>query len=199
MRKEELLRSLKQQGFSEEIVNAFEKVNREDFIPESLKSRTYEDTALPIGHKQTISQPYTIAFMLSLLGVQPGKKQKILEIGSGSGYVLSLLNELSKDAEIYGIERIEELAERSEEVLKGKNVEVIHKDGSKGLPEKAPFDRILVSAAFSEIPNHLVRQLKVGGILVAPVRNSIYRIQRFTNENKIQEYKGFAFVPVVGG
>ncbi len=202
MNKEELIRSLKQQGFSERIVKAFEKVRREKFIPKISKTMAYEDTALPIGKGQTISQPYTIAFMLSLLKLEPESKnkQKLLEVGSGSGYVLALLDEILDNAELYGIERVEELAERSREELKNKfNIEVIHGDGSKGLPDKAPFDRIIVSASADEIPSKLVRQLKIGGILVVPVRNSILQIQRFTNENKIQEFSGFRFVPLIEG
>lgn len=198
MDKKELLRSLKKQKFPQDIIDAFDKVNREDFIPQSSRDMAYKDTALPIGKGQTISQPYIIAFMLSLLKLESEKKQKILEIGSGSGYVLALLNEITgKDSEIYGIERIKELAERSQEILKNKNVKVIHGDGSKGLPKQKPFDRIIVSAAADEIPSKLVRQLKVGGILVVPVKNSIYQIQRFTNDNKIQEFPGFRFVPLI--
>jgi protein-L-isoaspartate(D-aspartate) O-methyltransferase len=200
MNKKELIRRLKKEGFPEHLLSAFEKVEREKFVPESLKNQTYEDTALPIGHQQTISQPYTIAFMLSLLKIQPDKPQKILEIGSGSGYVLALINELSPNSKIYGVERIKALAERSQKVLSDKkNIKILNKDGSKGLPGEAPFDRILVSAAFGESPQHLVRQLKVGGILVAPVQNKIVFMQRFRNETEVKEFGEFAFVPLIGG
>jgi protein-L-isoaspartate(D-aspartate) O-methyltransferase len=198
MNKKELIRRLKKEGFSQHIISAFEKVGREKFVPDSLKEKSYEDTALPIGHQQTISQPYTIAFMLSLLKI--GDNQKILEIGSGSGYVLALINELSKKSEIYGLERIKSLADRSLKALKGKdNIIIYNKDGSKGFENKAPFDRILVSAAFGESPQHLVRQLKVGGILVAPVQNKIVFMQRFRNETEVKEFGEFAFVPVIEG
>ena len=196
MKKEDLIRRLKEAKFPEHIIGAFRKIDRDKFIPEVLKSRAYEDTALPIGHQQTISQPYTIAFMLSLLKLE--SNQKILEIGSGSGYVLALINELSQNSEILGLERIKELAQSSQKVLKSKkNITIFHKEGSKGLSGEAPFDRILVSAAFGEIPQHLVRQLKVGGILVAPVRNSIVFMQRFRNEIKVNKFPGFVFVPVI--
>jgi protein-L-isoaspartate(D-aspartate) O-methyltransferase len=198
MQKEELIRSLKKQRFSGKIVRAFEKVRREDFIPKG-KTYAYEDTALPIGHGQTISQPYTIAFMFSLLELQD--KQKILEVGSGSGYVLALLNEASENSRLFGIERITELAESSQEVLKDKkNIKIVQGDGSKGLPEEAKkelFDRILVSAASDKIPQKLITQLKIGGVLVVPVRDSIVYVKKFTNENKVREFPGFAFVPLI--
>ena len=198
MQKEDLLRSLKNQGFSEKIIKAFEKVERKNFIPRKTKIYAYEDTALSIGYGQTISQPYTIAFMLSLLEL--GNKQKILEIGSGSGYVLALINELSKNSKIYGVERIKELAESSQKILKNKkNIQIIHGDGSKGLKKEAPFDKILVSAASDEIPQKLITQLKIGSVLVAPVRNSIIQVKKFTNENKVKEFPGFVFVPLIEG
>lgn len=196
MKKEEMLRALREQKFSPSIIKAFEAVNREDFIPEEYKLKAYKDIALPIGFGQTITQPYTIAFMLSLLDLRDG--QKILEVGSGSGYVLALINQLSKDSEIYGVEIVKELTEKSREVLENhENIRVVHGDGSKGLKSKMPFDRILVSASADEIPQKLVQQLVVGGILVAPVRSSIVWVQKQANENKIREFPGFAFVPLV--
>jgi len=194
--KTELLRYLRNLKFPENILNAFQKVKRENFIPKNQKELSYEDVALPIGKGQTISQPYTIAFMLTLLEL--GDKQIILEVGSGSGYVLALINEISKNSELYGIERIKELADKSKKVLKKqKNIHIIHDDGSKGLENKAPFDRILVSASADKIPQKLVSQLKTGGVLVAPVKNSIIYIKRFANENKVKEFPGFIFVPLI--
>jgi len=198
MNKQRILTMLRQQGFSEKIIKAFKNVKREDFIPQDFKLRTYEDTALPIGFGQTISQPYTIAFMFSLLNIKPKKKQRILEVGSGSGYVLALINEISKGSELYGIEFVKELAERSRKVLKDKkNIKIVWGDGSKGFPGKRGFDRILVSASANELPKRLVKQLKIGGIMVAPVRNSIVFLQRHKNKNKIKEFPGFRFVPLV--
>ncbi len=198
MNKEQLLRSLRKEKFPEDIVKAFSKVEREDFVPKDFKIRAYEDTALHIGKGQTISQPYTIAFMLMLLEIRDD--QKILEVGSGSGYVLALINEISKNSRLYGIERISEIAQRSKSVLSNKkNITLVYGDGSKGLPDAAPFDRILVSASADSIPQKLLKQLKMGGILVVPVRNSIIYLKKYINENQIKEFPGFAFVPFVEG
>ena len=196
MDKNQLITSLKEEGFSKKILQAFEKISRENFVSQNLQKYAYEDRPLPIGKSQTISQPYTIAFMLRLLKLKD--KQKILEIGSGSGYVLALMSKLSKSSEIYGVERIKNLADESIEVLrKYKNIKVISADGTKGLPEKAPFDRILVSAAADEIPKSLVSQLGEGGILVMPVKNSIISLKKTKKGNKIQRFHGFRFVPLV--
>ena len=112
MNKQQLIQELKKEGFSDKILKAFETIKREDFIPEKFKEYAYENESLPIEEGATISQPYTIAFMLNLLELKDN--QKILEIGSGSGYVLALINEISKNSEIYGIERIKGLVESSD-------------------------------------------------------------------------------------
>lgn len=195
MDKKELINSLKKQGFSEEIIKAFSNVKREDFIPEEFKDSAYEDEPLPIGYGQTISQPYTIAFMLKLLEL--GDNQKILEVGSGSGYVLALMNEISKNSEIYAIERIKGLTEISKKVLKDKrNIKIIYGDGSKGIIGEQ-FDRILVSAGSEDIPQRLLHQLKYKGILVCVVKNSIIAVKKEVGGNKIYEYPGFVFVPLI--
>jgi len=198
MDKQQLLESLKYNGFHEKIINAFAKVKREDFIPEQYQNLAYEDIALPLEQVATISQPYTIAFMLNLLELQPNKNQKILEIGSGSGYVLALISEIIKKGKIYGIEIISSLANKSKKLLKrDKKITILNKDGSNGLPEKAPFDRILISASANEIPSHLYQQLKNNGILVAPVRDSIFQIRKKNKKIEIKEFPGFVFVPLV--
>lgn len=195
MNKKELIESLRHHGFSERIIRAFKETDRENFIPEKEKKYAYEDTALPIGYMQTISQPYTIAFMLNLLELKD--EQKILEVGSGSGYVLALISEISKNGKIFGIERIKELAENSRKKLKKyRNIKIIHGSGFRGLKEEAPFDRILVSASAESIPKNLIRQLKDKGILVIPVRESILKITK-GKKNKIEEYHGFRFVPLI--
>ena len=200
--KQFLLESLKKKGFSKEILQVFSKVKREDFIPDKIKEYAYEDISLPIGDSQTISQPYTIAMMFSLLELKKG--QKILEIGSGCGYVLALLSEIvGKKGEIYGVEIIKELAEKSKRNLKEyKNIKVYNKNGRFGLKEKVLFDRILISARSREIPEKLVSQLKNNGIIVAPLGNSY--VQSLTSFKKIKgklklkkEIQGFVFVPLV--
>ncbi len=204
MNKIQLLDRLDQRGFSRKIIKAFEKVKRENFVPENIKKYSYEDTALPIGNGQTISQPYTIAVMLSLLDLK--KDHKFLELGSGCGYVLALISEIiGKKRQVFGVEIIKELAELSKKNLKDyKNIEVYNLDGSKGLEEKSPFDRILISAALSVVPKPILNQLKEEGILVAPIgdRQSqvIVAIQRKGDEFRIiKEMPGFIFVPFISG
>lgn len=198
MDKQELLDELWEEGFSEKILNAFSKVSREDFIPEDLKEMAYENEPLSIGKGQTISQPYTIAFMLDLLELTDNLK--IIEIGSGSGYVLALLNEISKDSKIFGIERIKELFENSKKILKDKkNINIINVDGSKGYELEKPYDRIIVSASADEIPKKLIDQLDDNGILVIPVGNSIFQIRKINGKIVKKEHEGFVFVPLIEG
>ena len=200
--KQILIKSLDEKGFSKEILNAFSKVKREDFVPENLKSRSYEDIPLPLGFQQTISQPYTIATMLSLLELK--RDLKILEVGSGCGYVLALLsNIVGKNGKVFGIEIIKELAEKSKENLKSyKNVEIKIGNGRLGLPEESPFNRILISAGYKEIPKPLISQLKEKGIIVAPIGNSygqdLIAYQKINQKLKLKEkIPGFIFVPLI--
>lgn len=150
---------------------AFLKVPRENFILPQFQLRAYEDEALPILASQTISQPSTIASMLEILDVKKG--MKVLEVGSGSGYVLALLAELvGEDGKIFGTEMVKELIEFSEENLKNleyKNIYIFRSDGSEGLKDYSPYDRILVSAACPFIPKPLFDQLQERGKIVAPV------------------------------
>ena len=195
MNKGDLLESLKKKGFSEQIIRAFDAVKREEFVPEHLIGYAYEDVALPVMEGSTLSQPSTVAFMLNLLEVREG--QNVLEIGSGSGYVLSLLAEIDKTGKVRGIEIIRELAVRSKDYLKDKkNVDIISRDGSQGLPEFAPYDRILVSASFPEVPRHLISQLADEGVIVAAVNQSIYQIKKSGSTIIEKEFPGFAFVPI---
>ena len=196
MQKQNLIAYLKEQGFSKKIIRAFNKIKREDFIPEEWRHLAYENSAIPIGNNQTISQPYTIAFMLDLLHLKDN--QKILEVGSGSGYVLSLIDEISKNSEIYGVEIIQDLVNSSRKNLtKNINVKIIQGDGNLGLKEHSPFDRILVSASAKEIPQELIKQLKANGIMVCVVGNSIFKITKEETHVKKEEYPGFVFVPLV--
>ena len=200
--KQILIKSLNEKGFSKKILNAFSKVKREDFVPENLKSRSYEDIPLPLGFQQTISQPYTIATMLSLLELK--RDLKILEVGSGCGYVLALLsNIVGKNGKVFGIEIIKELAEKSKENLKSyKNVEIKIGNGRLGLPEESPFNRILISAGYKEIPKPLISQLKEKGIIVAPIGNAygqdLIAYQKINQKLKLKEkIPGFIFVPLI--
>jgi protein-L-isoaspartate(D-aspartate) O-methyltransferase len=150
------------------ILEAFEHVPREAFVPAELAARAYDDIALPIGLGQTISQPSMIALMLMALDITP--KHRVLEVGSGSGYVLALLSQLG--CQVFGIERHAELAARSRETLRAigiTDVTVKEGDGSLGVPEHAPYDRVLVSAAAGQIPDALIAELAEGGRLVMPV------------------------------
>ncbi|MBM3228374.1 protein-L-isoaspartate(D-aspartate) O-methyltransferase [Candidatus Pacearchaeota archaeon] len=202
MNKTQLLEHLKIVGFSSKILDAFSTVGREEFISSELEPQAYEDTALPIGNGQTISQPYTIALMLSELDLKKG--QKVLEIGSGSGYVLALISSiLGRSGKVFGLEIISKLVKKSKKNLVGyKNTRVYNKNGSLGLPEEAPFDRILISAAVREIPKALLEQLKDNGILIAPIGPRFeQKITVFQKKNKEiikkSEIPGFIFVPFV--
>lgn len=196
MNKKELIKRLSENKFSKNIISAFKQVKREDFIPEAMINYAYEDTALSIGYGQTISQPYTIAFMLNLLELKA--HQKILEVGSGSGYVLALINQISKNSEIIGIERVYELAKKSVRVLnKYKNIRVISGNALSLIEELGNFDRILASASAGKIPEQLINSLKINGILVIPVRNSIFQIKKTSKGLIKKEFYGFVFVPLV--
>ncbi|MFA4960485.1 MAG: protein-L-isoaspartate O-methyltransferase [Candidatus Pacearchaeota archaeon] len=196
MDKKNLINSLKKKGFSPDIIRAFENSDRSKFISEKYRQSPYSDIPFPIGFNQTTSQPYTIAFMLTLLEIKD--KMKILEIGSGSGYVLDLLSEICPNGEIFGVERIKALVNRSAKLLMNKkNIKIIYGDGFRGIESEAPFDRILVSAECDDIPQGLLNQLKIKGHLVVPVRNSIISIKKDSGMNKVQEYPGFSFVPLI--
>jgi len=200
MNKTQLIKSLKQQGFSGKILNAFSKVSREDFVPEHIKQYAYENEPQPIGQGQTISQPYTIAKMLEMLDLKKG--QKVLEVGSGCGYVLALIKIITK-SKVYGIEIIKELAEKSRNNLRDyQDIKVYNKNGAKGLSEHSPFERILISAACKEVPKTLLNQLAENGILVAPVGEqydcSLVAIQKKKGEYiEKKKIDGFSFVKFV--
>lgn len=197
MEKEALIESLKKKGYDSEIIKAFTLVRRENFIPENLRGYAYEDISLPIETGATISQPSTIAFMLSILDLKPGIK--ILEIGSGSGYSLALMSEIIKEGSIYGLEIIKRLAVKSSSILfEDKKIKIYNKEGSIGLPKFAPFDRILISASCPDmrIPYNIVEQLSEGGILVAAVKQSLFQIKKEKGKLIEKEYPGFAFIPL---
>jgi len=190
---------------SDQIIDAFSEISRMEFVPKELELEAEEDVALPIGYGQTISQPLVVAFMLELLDPQSG--QKIMDVGSGSGWTTALLAHIvGNDGKVIGIERIKELKEFGEKnadkfgFVKKNIARFLEVDGSKGLPEEAPFDRILISAVSYEIPETLKKQLKVGGKLVMPIRNSIvYLEKKGVDEFVTEEFPGFYFVPLVVG
>lgn len=198
MNRNELMANLKAKGFSEQIVAAFSEVDRMKFVPEEFFQYAYEDSALPIDEGRTISQPSTIAFMVELL--EPQRGQKILEIGSGTGYSLALLNAIVKEGEIYGVDIKETaVAEAQKRLVDKINIKVFHRNGAHGLPEYAPFDRILVSAYCPDIEtiNNLLSQLKDNGILVVPIKDTLTQIKKINNNLEKHEFPGFAFVPLV--
>lgn len=201
--KHKLLKSLSERGIQPKILEAFEKVERADFVSAELEKMAYEDIPLPIGKGQTTSQPYTIATMLSLLELKQG--QRVLEAGSGSGYVLALISELvGEKGKAFGLEVLPELARKSRKSISGfQNLRVYNRNGMRGLKEQEPFDRILISAAVNEIPQNLLQQLKPkGGILVAPkgsrFEQELIVIQRNDNVFEIKKkIPGFLFVPFI--
>ena len=185
------------------IIDAFSEIKRIEFIPKELESVAEVDVALPIGNGQTISQPLVVAFMLELL--DPQRDQKILDVGSGSGWTTALLSYIvGNEGKVFGIENINELKEFGEEnvekygFIKKGIVRIIQGDGSKGLPEEAPFDRILVSASTDKIPQALKDQLKIGGKMVIPIGSSIiYLEKKSATEFDREEFPGFVFVPLI--
>jgi len=191
------------------IIEAFSNIKRVDFLPDHLKDLWEIDEALPIGFGQTISQPSVVAFMLELL--DPKEGEKVLDVGSGSGWTTALLaycvsskRDSKKDGRVIAIERIPELKVFGEKnvakynfIEKGK-VEFVCGDGSKGYLKEAPFDKILVSASADSPPEALKEQLKVGGRLVIPILNSIWLLEKESKEHfKIQKFPGFVFVPLI--
>jgi len=193
--KNKLIESLKKQGYNEKIINAFKKVQREKYLSDDLQTCAYQDIPLSIGYDQTISQPSTVAFMLDLLSLH--NKHRVLEVGCGSGYLLNLLAEMDYNLDIYGTELLEELVKfASERLEEYKNVQIHHTPNSLGLKDKAPFDRIIVSAGTYKIPKELFKQLKEGGVMVIPINDSLYKVIKKNNKKQITQYLGFEFVPL---
>lgn len=182
------------------IDKALQRVKREDFLPDDIKNQANIDSALPIGFGQTNSQPTTVRLMLEWLEPQPG--DRILDVGSGSGWTTALLSQLvDKKGKVYAVERIPELVDfgrNNVERLGIKNAS-FHRAGSKyGLPKYAPYDKILVSASADHLPKELIEQLKVDGKLVIPVNYDILEITKTDKVNfDINKHPGFVFVPLV--
>ncbi len=186
-----------------QVLEAMRKVPRHLFVPDKYRAFSYRDHPLPIGQGQTISQPYVVAFMTEALDLTP--KDRVLEIGTGSGYQAAVLAELAE--EVYTIEIIEELGKRARQTLDGLGYKHIHVkigDGYKGWPEKAPFDAVIVTCAPEQIPKALIEQLKDGGRMIIPVgrAGAIQRLVRAVKKKgklKTKEVMPVRFVPMVKG
>ena len=185
----------------ERVLAAMAKVPREEFVPPNSRAESYEDGPLQIGQGQTISQPYIVAFMTEQL--QPKRKDRVLEIGTGSGYQAAVLAELAGD--VYSIEIIEPLAKTAEATLRRlgyKNVQVKAGDGYKGWPEHAPFDAITVTCAPDHVPQPLIDQLKEGGRMIIPVGGfgdqELYLLEKKNGELERRAVLPVRFVPMTG-
>ena len=184
---------------SASIIAAFRAIDRMDFVPEAFAQEGYEDVALPIDFGQTISQPYTVAFMLELL--QPAEENRVLDIGSGSGWTTALLAHIvGPKGCVIGLELVPELVSYGSSNLEKYHFAhaEIRQAETLGAPDEKPFDRTLVSAAGTEIPNDLITQLTTRGVLVMPVDSAIVRVQKKTQKDAvIERHEGFAFVPLI--
>jgi len=186
---------------NQRVTSAFYKVERHKFIPEQLKPTAYADFPISIGEGQTISQPYMVALMTEYLNLT--SKDKVLEIGTGSGYQTAILAELA--GEVYSIERFDSLASKAEEtinMLGYTNVKIKVTDGTLGWPEEAPFDKIMVTAASPKVPQPLIEQLKEGGRLILPLGETLSQVLTLI-EKKREKFESTAicscvFVPLVG-
>ena len=177
--RERMVERLREQGITDlRVLEAMAGVPRHLFVEEALASRAYEDSALPIGFGQTISQPYVVARMIEVL-LHDRKPGKVLEVGTGCGYQAAVLASVA--AEVYSIERIKELLERARANLRElrlKNLRLVHGDGAAGLEKAAPFDSIILAAAAPELPQALLRQLAPGGRMILPMRGAGAGAQR---------------------
>lgn len=202
-RAKKLAVELRRKGIKDEqVLTVIAKIPREMFVAEHLATRAYEDKPLPIDKNQTISQPYTVAFQTELLQIKPN--EKVLEIGTGSGYQAAVLCEMG--VEVYSIERHQQLYVKAKKVLHelGYDPMLFYGDGHEGLPDHSPFDKILITAATKEFPKKLLEQLKIGGLMVAPIGDSksqtMTTIKRLgPDEYKETEHGIFVFVPMLQG
>lgn len=193
---------LRDRGIRDErVLAAMEKVPREKFVLPADFANAYGDFPLPIGAGQTISQPYIVADMLEKLELQP--TDRVLEVGTGTGYQAAILGELA--GEVWSVERHDELAQRAKSILQElgcANVHVVHGDGSKGLPERAPFNKILVAAAAPRVPEILLAQLAEDGRLVLPVgtrqEQQVQVVRKINGQVLATNYEPCRFVPLLG-
>jgi len=201
--RKKMVTTVKSKGISDiDVLHALYALPRHYFMEKAFEEKAYEDKAFPIENGQTISQPYTVAYQTQLLAVK--KRDKILEIGTGSGYQAAILGLLG--ARVYTIERHKVLHLNAKKLLHNiglKGIQFFHKDGYKGLPEFAPFDKILVTAAAKDIPQDLLDQLQIGGKLVIPVGDETQTMMRITKKAggtfHKEQFDRFKFVPFLSG
>ncbi len=201
--RKKLISTLREKGVSnEQILAAISNIPRHLFLEKAFEEWAYVDKAFPIGNQQTISQPYTVAYQTHLLAVK--KREKVLEIGTGSGYQAAILAYLG--ARVYTVERQKALYDRTKALLHDlgfKGIRTFLKDGMLGLPDHAPFEKILVTAAASHIPKALLAQLTIGGILVIPVGEDVQKMCKVVrlSETKYSRtyFDHFQFVPLLSG
>ncbi len=202
--RDRLIARLREQGVRDEaVLEVMAETPRHLFIDEALSHKAYEDTALPIGFNQTISQPYIVAKMTELLLAQ-GARDRVLEVGTGSGYQTAVLALLCQ--QVFSVERILPLQQRAAErlsLLQLNNVELYHTDGGMGLPMKGPFDAIMVTAAPEAVPEELKQQLAIGGVMVIPVGGDEQRLMRIERRSQTgfdtQIVESVRFVPLLQG
>ncbi|NYT19190.1 MAG: protein-L-isoaspartate(D-aspartate) O-methyltransferase [Methanosarcinales archaeon] len=203
-RRKILIKSLKVNGISDRVLDAMMRVPRHFFVPEELQDSAYIDLPLPIGYEQTISAPHMVAIMCELLDISSG--MKILEVGSGSGYNAAVMAELVGDkGHIYTVERIPQLADFAKKNIKRagyKNITVLQDDGSCGLAEHEPYDRISVTSAAPDVPRPLIEQLAKEGIMAIPVGNGEQQLVVVKKDSKgtisYKVWGGVIFVPLIG-
>ncbi len=199
--RKKLVDEIRKKGIKDDrILSAIEKIPRHFFMDSSFESFAYQDKPFPIGAGQTISQPYTVAFQTELLEIEP--KDKVLEIGTGSGYQACILLEMG--ARVYTIERHRTLYNKTKKLLEKIKYapKMFYGDGSKGLPADAPFDKILVTAAAPEIPQELFKQMRVGGIMVVPIGTNDTQIMKQIHKKDHDDFTEkscgyFRFVPLL--
>ncbi|WP_347831379.1 protein-L-isoaspartate(D-aspartate) O-methyltransferase [uncultured Planktomarina sp.] len=200
----QFLFSLRSRGVTNKrVLNAMERVDRGKYIRGTFEDRAYEDTPLPIACGQTISQPSIVALMTEALDVQP--RDKVLEIGTGSGYQAAILSQLAR--RVYTVDRYSRLVREARAVFEAENITniiALIADGSRGLPEQAPFDRIILTAASEDPPSPLLEQLRVGGIMVLPVGQSdtvqtLVKVVKTEDGLDYHELRSVRFVPLLEG